>query len=281
MMPSSVKDPVIKAGWIRVLVFIIAFVGCIYLTGFILGLIAMWLGKTNLEGLFFPAITITTILSILLVITFRLLLDRKSLFSMGLGWKGREALLGFLLGPALLGAGASILYLSGHLHWIDSLIDTNDLLIGLGIMAMVAVGEELVFRGYILNNLLESLDKWMALGISSLLFALIHLDNDGVHAIALINLVLGGMLLGINYIYTRNLWFSIFFHFSWNFFQGPVLGFRVSGVGLQGILQQELSGSPLLTGDVFGFEGSIIDTALTVISLLLLWVAFERKYQSQ
>jgi membrane protease YdiL (CAAX protease family) len=142
---------------------------------------------------------------------------------------------------------------------------------------MIALAEEIVFRGYILKNLMRSVNKWMALGISAILFAMAHWGNPGMTPVAAVNLLLGGLLLGINYIYTRNLWFAISFHFSWNFFQGPVLGYEVSGLPLHNVLQPDLKGPWWITGGSFGFEGSFITTCLFIAALLLLYTVYEAR----
>ena len=85
-------------------------------------------------------------------------------------------------------------------------------------------------------------------------------------------------LLGINYIYTKNLWFGILLHFSWNFFQGPLLGFEVSGLPLQSLLQHDIQGSELLTGGKFGFEGSLVATVLLTMAIVILAWVYEKKY---
>jgi len=133
-----------------------------------------------------------------------------------------------------------------------------------------------------LGNLLDSFaNKWVALLISGILFAAFHFTNPGIHTLAFVNLFLAGLLLGINYIYTRNLWFSFLFHLSWNFFQGPLLGFRVSGLSLPSLLVAEPKGDLFVTGGDFGLEGSILNTLVSVIALLVLALYFEKKYASQ
>jgi hypothetical protein len=147
-------------------------------------------------------------------------------------------------------------------------------------MIAIAIGEEMVFRGYILNNLLHSLHKWLALAISAALFALMHSNNPGVDIIAMINLFIGGLLLGINYIFTRNLWFSIMLHTAWNFFQGPVLGFPVSGLHLQSILHPELKGNVLITGGTFGLEASFLTGILLIVTVMILYFVYRSRKNS-
>ena len=79
------------------------------------------------------------------------------------------------------------------------------------------------------------------------------------------------------YIYTRNLWFAIFFHLSWNFLQGPVLGFPVSGLKLPALLQVTITGEDLLTGGKFGFEGSIIQSLLFLVANIILFFYYRRR----
>jgi membrane protease YdiL (CAAX protease family) len=151
-------------------------------------------------------------------------------------------------------------------------IDLNlgDLLISLFLFILVAFTEEIAFRGYILNNLLQSMNKWVALSISAIAFALFHATNPGAGVLPVLNILVAGFLLGINYIYTRNLWFGIFLHFTWNFFQGPILGFEVSGYASPGVLQQTLKGSDLVTGGEFGFEGSVVCLFINLAAVILL-----------
>ena len=155
--------------------------------------------------------------------------------------------------------------------------DSGNFLNGLFLMIVIAVGEEMVFRGYILKNLMESLNRWLALAISAALFALMHSNNPSVDLIAMINLFMGGLLLGINYVFTKNLWFSILLHTAWNFLQGPVLGFPVSGVNLPAILNPELKGNSLLTGGAFGLEASIFTGLLLIAAVLILYIIYRSR----
>jgi len=220
--------------------------------------------------------------SVVSVGVFRLLIERRNF--LGLGWTldgfTGEALTGFFLAPALLGLAAIGILLSGHLEWTDIIWQPSTLFISFGWMAIIAFSEELVFRGYILGNLMDWLpNKWIALGISSILFAAYHAITPGIHTLAFLNLFLAGMLLGINYIFTRNLWFSFLLHVGWNFFEGPVLGFHVSGTTFPSLFQAEPNGDLFITGGDYGLGGSMPMTLLLVVAILVLAWAFERKYQ--
>ena len=281
--------PVIKRGWQRALVFCVAYLGMLLLTGMIAGAaIGIKMNKTgasdpgvNTESLTILILFIGSFLGILLTYLFRRFIDLRSFNSIGLDWKKyrSDAWVGFLLAPAILGLGSLILFFNDNLHWTDAKFIPGDFFIALILTMIIALGEEIAFRGYILNNLMESLNKWVALGISALIFTVAHAMNPHINSIAVINLLLGGILLGLNYIYTRNLWFSILFHFSWNFFQGPLLGYEVSGIGLQSVLEQELSGNLMLTGNSFGFEGSVINIFLAVPVLFVLFMVYENRFK--
>jgi membrane protease YdiL (CAAX protease family) len=185
------------------------------------------------------------------------------------------------MGPAVMGVAALLMWWSGHVSWVDIAWDPSSLFVSFGLMALIAYSEELVFRGYVLANLMESFpNKWVALIVSSVLFAGFHFTAPGIHTLAFLNLFIAGCLLGVNYLYTRNLWFSFFFHLSWNFFQGPILGFRVSGLSFPSLLVTETKGDLFITGGDFGLEGSILTTVTAFIAFFLVAWAFERKYNN-
>ena len=294
MTDQTTKNPRIKPGWLRVILFGISF---ILITLLITIPAAMGLFFANLDQLKAdPVHALTTLLqgshlwmmvllefivSLLTVWIFRTFIDRKSMASLGLQMSGfaQESVIGFFVGPALIGLLSILLMAAGRLQWVDITFDPSSLFISLGMVVLIAFSEELVFRGYVLSNLLESFsNKWIALLLSALCFAIFHFSGPGLTPLAFANLFLAGILLGVNYIYTRNLWFSFFLHLSWNFFLGPLLGSHVSGLNMPTLLQTEIKGDWLITGGDFGIEGSVINTALSLVTILVLALAFERKY---
>ncbi|MEO5592998.1 MAG: type II CAAX endopeptidase family protein [Chitinophagaceae bacterium] len=287
MKPELNNKPGIPYGWLRALLFVAFYLAVLVIAGLVIALIVKKAPVTADkqiadQGIFYIAFIINAILSVAAVWLFRKIADRSSFESIGfaIDKNGSHAGAGFFLGIFLLCTGTCLLYFSKNLVWTDISFNGNDLFISFGLMVIVAFYEEIVFRGYILNNLLESVNKWLALIISAFIFALAHIANPGFSIVGAVNILLAGILLGLNYIYTKNLWFSIMLHFSWNFFQGPILGYEVSGMPLKSLLEHEMHGSKLLTGGKFGFEGSLIATLLYILAIgVFIWV-YEKKYRA-
>jgi membrane protease YdiL (CAAX protease family) len=276
--------PAVKQGWLRAIIFLIAYIVLIIAGALLAGLInvkAFLPGNESINA-FIVSIAINFIISLVLVFAFCKLVDRTSFASTGWRWKGfgRERFAGLVAGILLVTVIASVLWLMQLTQWFTTTADTANMLLVFTAMLIVAVGEELVFRGYILNNLAKSMNREIALLLSSLLFAGFHLLNPNFNLIAFINIFVAGLLLGINYIFTRNLWFGVFLHFSWNFFQGPVLGFKVSGLELPALLEQNLKGGVLITGGRFGLEASLLTTIVMVLSITVFYYTFQAKYKA-
>ena len=269
--------------WIRILFFLVCYILFIFIfsnvTPFISALI---FNETTSLYQFYTSVLFNFIISVALVWFFRKVFDKESFKSLGFKWKGfgKERAIGFFTAVLLLTGISTILWLMQLLQWIFTNVNPQDFLLITSVLVLIAVTEELVFRGYLLNNLLKSIPIQAALILSALLFAVFHSLNPNFNFIAFINVFLAGLLLGVNYIYTRNLNFAIIFHFSWNFLQGPVLGYRVSGIELPSLLLQNSKGSVLLTGGNFGLEASWLVTISLTIAVMLLYVLFQRKYKS-
>jgi membrane protease YdiL (CAAX protease family) len=285
MTLNNSPAPLIQQGWLRAIIFCAAYILGTYLIGLIAGsvyaaaLISKNPSSVNLQSIMVFSLIVVAAVGITLSIIFRLYIDRKPIVSLGLDrhLHRNDAWTGLLLSIVLLGLGSLILHFAGILNWIDARFSGPDFFMAIMLMLVVSLSEEMVFRGYLLNNLLDSFHKWVALLVSALLFTVAHSFNPNLNAVALINLFLGGLMLGINFIYTRTLWFAIGLHFGWNFIQGYVLGFAVSGFAEQTMLQQELKGHPVMTGNEFGFEGSIVATGLMAAAIGLLYYVYEKK----
>lgn len=251
--------PLLKYGWLRALLYSLVIYGIM----------------TGLEKYFLQAAGILAITYL-----FRKYLDNQSFFSLGFRWSGysKDASLGFFSAIAILGIGTLILVLQGYLSF-TGVGYQNEILQTVIFLIVVAFVEEILFRGYLLNNLMQSMNRWVALPITALLFTLAHSGNTGVNILPILNVFVAGIFLGLYYIYAKNLWFCILFHFGWNVLQGPVLGYEVSGFVLTSILKQDLEGPTELTGGAFGFEGSVICLALILIFTLWFSLVFRSRYK--
>jgi membrane protease YdiL (CAAX protease family) len=141
-----------------------------------------------------------------------------------------------------------------------------------------AVNEELLFRGILFRWVEEWGGSWVALLVTSALFGCAHLLNPNASPIAAIGIAFGaGVMLGAAYMLTRSLWLPMGLHAAWNFAQGEIYDIPVSGMPVHGILDARLSGPPLLTGNGFGLEASLIAIVVaTLFGLALLWLAVKQ-----
>jgi len=211
-------------------------------------------------------------------------------FHFGRHW-WQDLLFGLFLGALLMSGIFLIEYLLG---WV-TITDTFRTFEGLSfwqailwpIALFLAVGifEELLARGYLLTNFAETLNFkfWtptiaiiLAWIFSSSLFGLSHAGNPNATTVSTIDLVMAGLFLGLGYILTGDLAIPIGLHITWNFFQGNVFGFPVSGGAYSDVtfIAIDQKGPDLWTGGAFGPEAGLIGlVAIGVGSLLVLaWV---------
>lgn len=74
-----------------------------------------------------------------------------------------------------------------------------------------------------------------------------------------------------------NVWMPIGFHITWNYFQGYVLGFQVSGNDVMGIYQLDNIGNSFFNGGTFGPEGGIIVTVILIITFIIVGAYYKDK----
>ena len=152
--------------------------------------------------------------------------------------------------------------------------DWNALTRALFLFLVVAVGEEVLFRGIVFRMMDQRWGTPVALIVSALIFGFVHITNENATVWSSVAIAVeAGLLLGAAYKWAGNLWVPIGIHWSWNFFQGPVFGFAVSGNGTPSLITPVIQGSDWLTGGSFGAEASIpafvLGLALAIVFLLL------------
>ncbi|XOV79666.1 MAG: lysostaphin resistance A-like protein [Aestuariibacter sp.] len=170
-----------------------------------------------------------------------------------------------------------IIWLAGGVSFeLNSNRSFEPLLLGFYIFLCAAIMEELLFRGFIFQRLIEGVGVWPAqLGLA-LLFAIGHWSNPDMEGATLIwaslDIGLGAILWGLAFIRTGSLALPIGMHLGWNWAQGNIFGFAVSGHEHQGWLQPILQDSPAwLTGSTFGPEASVVAVIVDLAAIIVLW----------
>jgi membrane protease YdiL (CAAX protease family) len=218
---------------------------------------------------------------VLLLIGFSVLLlnadkaPEPPLRAMGLGprraW--REAWLGLALGGGMVGAGVLAVALLGDLSFraqLNSHTATLALL-ELFILATGAMMEELMFRGYPFQRLVEGLGAAQAIVVMSVLFGVVHLWNPHASVWGFSNTLAIGVLLSLGYLRTRALWLPWGVHLGWNLTLGMIFGLPVSGITQFAVVVKGTAKGPLwLTGGAYGLEASALGTVLVLLGIVIL-----------
>lgn len=278
----------LRTGW-RLLVF----GALIILIQVIAGLLAsLVVDPTALFAESFGAVSlgmiVTQLLSIISITTAafvaRRWLDQRSITSLGLDLHApwlRHLALGTLLG---IGLQALIFLTQLALGWLviehvgwrgPSTAPLGLLVLGLVFVA-VAWNEELLTRGYLLQNLEAGLGTAAAVAISSVLFGFLHIFNSNATIVATLGVAFAGVLLAMAYLVTRQLWLPIGLHLGWNFGEGPLFGFPVSGLDAGGLVTHRNVGPEIITGGAFGPEAGLIAVAAELLGIGLLWAWWRR-----
>jgi membrane protease YdiL (CAAX protease family) len=211
----------------------------------------------NDVALFIPAVA-----AMLLTVRF---VDRRPLKTFGIGflpgWR-RQFISGLLLAAAMLGVLMLGCMLLGHLsiEWTGSQVPGISILETFLILLLAALNEELVFRSFPLQVLIDGVGKWPAMVIMSALFGALHIKNPNSSPLGIINTILAGILLSLAYVRTRSLWLPYAIHVGWNLGLGFVLGFALSGLGIASLWTTGVSGSDTILGGSYGPEGGLLGT---------------------
>nr|WP_307991969.1 type II CAAX endopeptidase family protein [uncultured Niameybacter sp.] len=153
-------------------------------------------------------------------------------------------------------------------------VNSLGLIILIGIAWIIqGAAEEILVRGYMFQSLSAKYGLYKGVLISSIVFALLHLGNNGITSLSLINILMCGLMLVLLVLKDENLWGACGFHTAWNLFQGNIFGMNVSGNGLDASLFTTTITQPSIwNGGQFGIEGSLLTTVfMLIISGILIW----------
>ena len=291
---SNSKEGRLRAGW-RIFIFLILF----WVLGSIIFLIKPLIGELGrrefLENYSLIIIAILALGATVSVFISRKFLDKKSFVSLGLVINKRtfrDIIFGFLLSGLM--ASSFFILLStfnlieyNRLNFGEVQNVSNDSFDFVNFMSVISIGslsllllehilvgywEELVFRGYVLQNMIEGIGLKLAIIISCLLYGLIHFTNPNAGILSSLIIVLFGYLRIYGYLSTKMLWLSMGMHIGWNFFQGPIFGFAASGHKTATLIDLSItSDKDWLTGGEFGPEGSVIIIPIILAAIFIMY----------
>lgn len=211
-------------------------------------------------------------------------IDRKSPVAMGLAPKNSIA--DFLTGGAVGGfiflSAVAAAFLGGWATFNPDVSKFSMSAMALSMigMTLAAAGEEVMMRGYVLQELMSKFSTTASVVVSSLIFVALHagaLLKSDMALVGGLNIFLASVLMSLAYLATRSLWLPIGIHAGWNIMQGPVLGFNVSGNDLgTGLHPVTVSGPDMVTGGIFGFEGSVLGLIGPALGILMMLAARRR-----
>ena len=245
------------------------------------------LNQGNLRGVFSGSIYfISVALSLLIQIKF---LDKSSFNKYGLNinktWIN-EFIFGSIISLIQLSLFFIIMYATGNLEIVGYFVKNSanysflegflSEIFGLIIGSSI---EEIFFRSFLFYILYESLQTILkdkkkrvvfVVAINSIIFGLAHMENNGATFISSINLIFDGLMMALPFLITGRLGISIGIHFAWNLIQGSIFGFAISGNIAKATIISVNMPNNLLTGGIFGPEGSIFLVLLDLIAVLLI-----------
>jgi len=263
-----------------------AFIAAYIAAAFLLGILIRFL-PAGVMDVFNPVAPV--LMLIVLAIVFRVFWDREPVATMGLAstptW-GYEFISGFAVGIFLISTIFAATALAGGLtfksHFSGGMLNYAFF----GVLVFFFIGmlfqvfaEEIVFRGYLFVTTEKGWGAAAAVAVTSVLFGLSHFFNPGFSVFVAANLVLAGVLMALGVVVTRNIWWPLGFHLAWNFFEGYVFGFPISGVSATPVsLFITKVGAPAwLLGGSFGPEGGAAATIAFSAGIIWLLIKLKRR----
>ena len=271
----SPDEPRLRAGWRLLLHTLLMLV-----FGTIIGAIALALGILDLDSIWGQVLNFLIITSSVYVA--RRWLDKRSFESLGLKLD-RHTLIDLLTGIGITFVQMGFIYVVMlSLGWLTfegfawEFDPVNVVVMGVlsffVVFIFVGWNEELLSRGYHLQTIASGLNLFWGVVISSAVFGLLHLGNPNATWVSAAGIFFAGVYLAYGYIRTRQLWLPIGLHIGWNFFEGVVFGFPVSGLDIYALTRITVHGPELWTGGAFGPEAGLIVLPSLIVGALLIYL---------
>jgi membrane protease YdiL (CAAX protease family) len=288
----SPNEPRLRAGW-RLVIQTILLIVLSFCAGIPIGLLLV-LPNINLsDGMVLALNQVVELVGVTAsVFLARRFLDKRSIVSLGLKlskWTAIDIFTGIAITFLMMGFIYLIEWGIGWLTFDGFAWETDPVLTVLGgtlgmfaVFIVVGWNEELLSRGYHLQTLASGLNLFWGVILSSAVFGLLHLGNPNATWVSAAGIFFAGLFLAYGYITTRQLWLSIGLHLGWNFFEGVVFGFPVSGLDIYHLTRITVSGPELWTGGPFGPEAGLVvlPGLLLGAGLIFVYARYLRKSNS-
>ncbi|PKM95908.1 MAG: CPBP family intramembrane metalloprotease domain-containing protein [Firmicutes bacterium HGW-Firmicutes-1] len=219
-----------------------------------------------------------SIINITIVLFMWKVFDKKPYSFIGItsikeGYK--QLIIGMFMGIISISFVFVILLMMGDIKLENSLIEPNinpSIVYYFVLFIFVGISEELFSRGYCMTVLKQTNKRWIVLLLPAFVFSVLHINNPNIEFIGLLNIFLIGLLFAYMFIRTCSIWMPIGYHITWNFFQGNVYGFEVSGLEVESIYNGKLVTSNLLNGGLFGPEGGLLVTGIIILGFISVYI---------
>ena len=278
----------LRSGW-RVLIFILVYIALLFLLSTAVR-VGYAVGLRIAPGRSLGAFTEDFIFRLILLASALLAGYLCNRWLEGLPWRAlgltlharwwRDFIIGSLIGVVSLALATAIAAAAGGLRFTASprtmlLPVVQTLVLSALLFIFAALAEEALFRGYPLQTLTRARLAWLAILLTSVPFAAVHLQNPNVvKGFTFVNTALAGVWLAVAYLRTRSLWLPLGVHWAWNWALGSLFGLPVSGITAiapNPLLHGTDLGPAWLTGGSYGIEGGLAGTIALVVSTLFIW----------
>src|SRR6266498_4082 len=272
----SPQEPRLRAGW-RLLIQTVLYLVLAIIFTIVAAFLGAGIGSLGIvsEILDFLAVLASVYIA-------RRWLDKRSLESLGLKFSAQSII------DIFAGIGISFLQM-GFIYAVTLLIGwltfkgfawnfdpINVVIAGVLnffiIFVIVGFKEEILSRGYHLQTIASGINLFWGVIISSAIFGLLHLANPNATWISAAGIFFAGLYLAYGYIRTKQLWLSIGLHIGWNFFEGVVFGFPVSGLNIYPLIRIDVQGPEIWTGGAFGPEAGLIVLPSLILGAVLIYL---------
>lgn len=149
------------------------------------------------------------------------------------------------------------------------------------VIAAATLAEEVAFRGYPYQRLMEATGPTMATVLMALLIGGIQWATSDGAGVSVLVAMLTTVLYSIGYLRTRALWLPWGAHFAWNACLGVLFGLPLRGVLDYGtVVQGRALGALWLTGGSYGPEASAV-AVFALVGAIIVLVLVTRDYAWQ